>query len=92
MKFEIHFEFRASLRKFQDLNFWDSTSAWDYFNYWKPRAPVIPAIYIYIWLYEYAQHRIKSILSTSLLNQTEKQSGLVLIAKHRMEPFHPNRL
>jgi hypothetical protein len=25
MKFEIHFEFRASLRKFQDLNFWDST-------------------------------------------------------------------
>jgi hypothetical protein len=27
MKFEIHFEFRASLRKFQDLNFWDATSA-----------------------------------------------------------------
>jgi hypothetical protein len=26
MKFEIHFEFRASLRKFQDLNFWDATS------------------------------------------------------------------
>jgi hypothetical protein len=25
MKFEIHFEFRASLRKFQDLNFWDDT-------------------------------------------------------------------
>jgi hypothetical protein len=25
MKFEIHFEFRASLRKFQDLNFWDAT-------------------------------------------------------------------
>jgi hypothetical protein len=24
-KFEIHFEFRASLRKFQDLNFWDAT-------------------------------------------------------------------
>jgi hypothetical protein len=24
MKFEIHFEFRASLRKFQDLNFWDA--------------------------------------------------------------------
>jgi hypothetical protein len=27
MKFEIHFEFRASLRKFQDLNFWDATQA-----------------------------------------------------------------
>jgi hypothetical protein len=25
MKFEIHFEFRASLRKFQDLNFWYAT-------------------------------------------------------------------
>jgi hypothetical protein len=25
MKFEIHFEFRASLRKFQDLNFWNAT-------------------------------------------------------------------
>jgi hypothetical protein len=25
MKFEIHFEFRASLRKFQHLNFWDAT-------------------------------------------------------------------
>jgi hypothetical protein len=25
MKFEIHFEFRASLRKFQGLNFWDAT-------------------------------------------------------------------
>jgi hypothetical protein len=25
MKFEIHFEFRARLRKFQDLNFWDAT-------------------------------------------------------------------
>jgi hypothetical protein len=25
MKFEIHSEFRASLRKFQDLNFWDAT-------------------------------------------------------------------
>jgi hypothetical protein len=27
MKFEYHFEFRASLRKFQDLNFWDATAA-----------------------------------------------------------------
>jgi hypothetical protein len=27
MKFEIHFEFRASLRKFQDLNFWDATQS-----------------------------------------------------------------
>jgi hypothetical protein len=27
MKFEIHFEFRASLRKFQDLNFWDATGS-----------------------------------------------------------------
>jgi hypothetical protein len=25
MKFEVHFEFRASLRNFQDLNFWDAT-------------------------------------------------------------------
>jgi hypothetical protein len=25
MKFEIHFEFRASMSKFQDLNFWDAT-------------------------------------------------------------------
>jgi hypothetical protein len=25
MKFEIHFEFRASLSKFQDLIFWDAT-------------------------------------------------------------------
>jgi hypothetical protein len=25
MKFKIHFEFRASLRKFQNLNFWDAT-------------------------------------------------------------------
>jgi hypothetical protein len=25
MKLEIHFEFRGSLRKFQDLNFWDAT-------------------------------------------------------------------
>jgi hypothetical protein len=25
MKFEIHFEFRGSLRNFQDLNFWDAT-------------------------------------------------------------------
>jgi hypothetical protein len=28
MKLEIHFEFRASLRKFQDLNFWDATLGW----------------------------------------------------------------
>jgi hypothetical protein len=28
MKFEIHFEFRASLRKFQDLNFWDATPSY----------------------------------------------------------------
>jgi hypothetical protein len=27
MKLEIHFEFRASLRKIQDLNFWDATGA-----------------------------------------------------------------
>jgi hypothetical protein len=27
MKFEIHFEFRASLRNFQDLNFWDATTS-----------------------------------------------------------------
>jgi hypothetical protein len=27
MKLEIHFEFRVSLRKFQDLNFWDATIA-----------------------------------------------------------------
>jgi hypothetical protein len=27
MKFEIHFEFRASLRKFQDLDFWDATES-----------------------------------------------------------------
>jgi hypothetical protein len=26
MKFDIHFEFRASLRKFQDLKFWDATT------------------------------------------------------------------
>jgi hypothetical protein len=26
MKLEIHFEFRSSLRKFQDLNFWDATT------------------------------------------------------------------
>jgi hypothetical protein len=26
MKFEIHFEFRASLRKFLDLKFWDATT------------------------------------------------------------------
>jgi hypothetical protein len=25
MKFKIHFEFRASLRNFQGLNFWDAT-------------------------------------------------------------------
>jgi hypothetical protein len=25
-KFKIHFEFRASLRKFQDLNFWGATT------------------------------------------------------------------
>jgi hypothetical protein len=25
MKLEIHFEFRGSLRKFQNLNFWDAT-------------------------------------------------------------------
>jgi hypothetical protein len=25
MKFKIHFEFKASLRKFQDLNSWDAT-------------------------------------------------------------------
>jgi hypothetical protein len=29
MKFEIHFEFRGSLRNFQDLNFWDATSPHD---------------------------------------------------------------
>jgi hypothetical protein len=26
MKFEIQYEFRASLKKFQDLNFWDATA------------------------------------------------------------------
>jgi hypothetical protein len=36
MKFEIHFEFRASLRKFQDLNFWDATLS-------LPKVVVIPA-------------------------------------------------
>jgi uncharacterized beta-barrel protein YwiB (DUF1934 family) len=30
MKFEIHFEFRASLRKFQDLKFWDATRDYGY--------------------------------------------------------------
>jgi hypothetical protein len=29
MKFKIHFVFRASLRNFQDLNFWDATVAID---------------------------------------------------------------
>jgi hypothetical protein len=30
MKFEIHFEFRVSLRNFQDLNFLDATiCAWE---------------------------------------------------------------
>jgi hypothetical protein len=29
MKFKIHFEFRASLRKFQDLNFWGATARED---------------------------------------------------------------
>ena len=29
MKLEIHFEFRGSLRKFQDLNFWDATDSSD---------------------------------------------------------------
>jgi hypothetical protein len=33
MKFEIHFEFRASLRKFQDLNFWDATLLVSYLRY-----------------------------------------------------------
>jgi hypothetical protein len=31
MKLEIHFEFRANLRKFQDLNFWDATPEGDEF-------------------------------------------------------------
>jgi hypothetical protein len=31
-KFKIHFEFRASLRKFQDLNFWDATTSWSWFS------------------------------------------------------------
>jgi hypothetical protein len=26
-------------------------TAWASFNYWKPRAPIIPAIYIYIYIY-----------------------------------------
>jgi hypothetical protein len=29
MKLEIHFEFRVSLKKFQDLNFWDATGMKD---------------------------------------------------------------
>jgi hypothetical protein len=29
MKFEIHFEYRASSRNFQDLNFWDATLSGD---------------------------------------------------------------
>jgi hypothetical protein len=33
MKFEIHFEFRASLRKFQDLNFWDATTSLGHTHY-----------------------------------------------------------
>jgi hypothetical protein len=36
MKLEIHFEFRASLRKFQDLNFWDATLG--------RGAPILPAV------------------------------------------------
>jgi hypothetical protein len=32
MKLEIHFEFRVSLRKFQDLNFWDATLKIDSFS------------------------------------------------------------
>jgi hypothetical protein len=32
MKFEIRFEFRASLRKFQDLNFWDATASFFFFS------------------------------------------------------------
>jgi hypothetical protein len=35
MKFEIHFEFRASLRKFQDLNFWDATAAHHSFRFFQ---------------------------------------------------------
>jgi hypothetical protein len=40
MKFEIHFEFRASLRKFQDLNFWDATIPLRYPRISK-RAPLL---------------------------------------------------
>jgi hypothetical protein len=36
MKFEIHFEFRASSRKIQDLNFWDATANQNVRLYMKP--------------------------------------------------------
>jgi hypothetical protein len=38
MKFEIHFEFRASLRKFQDLNFWDATERGGTFLKWRDES------------------------------------------------------
>jgi hypothetical protein len=37
MKFKIHFEFRASLRKFQDLNFWDATPARSQLYHFNPK-------------------------------------------------------
>jgi hypothetical protein len=36
MKFEIYFEFRESLRKFQDLNFWDATATEDVMTAYLP--------------------------------------------------------
>jgi hypothetical protein len=62
MKFEIHFEFRASLRKFQNLNFWDATrcqpAVYPYFSalrlltdVWVPPAfsPVRVLAACYLW-------------------------------------------
>jgi hypothetical protein len=47
MKFKIHFQFRASLRKYQDLNFWDATfqkhtDMWHFFSA-QPHEPMTMA-------------------------------------------------
>jgi hypothetical protein len=47
MKLEIHFEFRVSLRNFQDLNFWDATVG----GYKYPTTTSTPTIQAFITLH-----------------------------------------
>jgi hypothetical protein len=74
MKFEIHFEFRATLRKFQDLIFWDATTGLFDETNWKRLGCVQPNSSS-VWHTELSGGAPDSIRCTRLVNGEEAALG-----------------